>query len=71
MTLTIPQEALDALMEIEAEAAAKKHGVSLNYARRLVGELWDDGELEVRSVGENKYILCPRGGKATWLRSVE
>ena len=70
MTLTIPQGALDALMEIEAEASAKKHGVSLDYARQRVKELWDDGELEIRSVGHNKYILCPLGGKATWLYPV-
>ena len=50
--------------------AAKKHGVTFAYARQLVRELWDDGELEVRSVGHNKYVLCPLGGKATWLYSV-
>ena len=70
MTVTIPQDALDALIEIEAEASAKKHGVTLGYARQLVRELWDDGELEVRSVGHNKYVLCPLGGKATWLYPV-
>ena len=70
MTVTIPQETLDSLIELEAEVAAKKHGVTFAYARQLVRELWDDGELEVRSVGHNKYVLCPLGGKATWLYSV-
>ena len=66
----IPQEALDALMEIEAEAVAKKLGLSLAQARDVVKELWDEGELEVRPLGEGKYILCQRGGKATWLERV-
>jgi predicted ArsR family transcriptional regulator len=65
----IPQEALDALMEIEAEAVAKKLGLSLVQARDVVKELWDEGELEVRPFGDNKYILCQRGGK-TWLERV-
>ena len=56
----IPQEALDALMEIEAEAVAKKLGLSLVQARDVVKELWDEGELEVRPVGDDKYILCQR-----------
>ena len=45
----IPQEALDALMEIEAEAVAKKLGLSLVQARDVVKELWDEGAL-LRSV---------------------
>jgi hypothetical protein len=65
----IPQEALDALMEIEAEAVAKKLGLSLVQARDVVKELWDEGELEVRPIGDNKYILWQRGGK-TWLERV-
>ena len=65
----IPQEALDALMEIEAEAVAKKLGVSLVQARDVVKELWDEGELEVRLVGDDKYILCQRGG-TTWMERV-
>jgi antitoxin component of RelBE/YafQ-DinJ toxin-antitoxin module len=65
----IPQEALDALMEIEAEAVAKKLGLSLVQARDVVKELWDEGELEVRPVGDDKYILCQRGG-TTWMERV-
>ena len=65
----IPQEALDALMEIEAEAVAKKLGLSLVQARDVVKELWDEGELEVRPVGEGKYILWQRGG-TTWMERV-
>ena len=65
----IPQEALDALMEIEAEAVAKKLGLSLVQARDVVKELWDEGELEVRAVGDDKYILCQRGG-TTWMERV-
>ena len=65
----IPQEALDALMEIEAEAVAKKLGLSLVQARDVVKELWDEGELEVRPVGDDKYILCQRGGP-TWMERV-
>ena len=63
----IPQDALDALIELEAEAVAKKLGLSLVQARDVVKELWDEGELEVRPVGDNKYILCQRKGKDTWL----
>lgn len=63
----IPQDALDALIELEAEAVAKKLGLSLVQARDVVKELWDEGELEVRPVGDNKYILCQREGKETWL----
>ena len=65
----IPQEALDALMEIKAEAVAKKLGVSLVQARDVVKELWDEGELEVRPVGDDKYILCQRGD-TTWMERV-
>ena len=57
---------MDALIELEAEAVATKLGLSLVQARDVVKELWDEGELEVRPVGDNKYILCQRGGK-TWL----
>ena len=65
----ITQEALDALMEIEAEAVAKKLGLSLVQARDVVKELWDEGELEVRPVGDDNYILCQRGG-TTWMERV-
>ena len=70
MRVAIPQETLDALIEAEAEAATKKHGVTLEYARQRIRDAWNDGELEVRSVGHNKYVLCPLGGKATWLYPV-
>lgn len=71
MTLPIPQEAFDTLMEIEAEACAKKVGISLELARATAKELWDDGELELRQVGKGKFILAVKGGKATWLRPVK
>jgi predicted transcriptional regulator len=66
----IHEEAIDALIELEAEAVAKKLGITLDAAREAVRELWNDGELEVRNVGDNKHILSRRGGKATWLHAV-
>jgi predicted transcriptional regulator len=64
----ISQVVLDALMELEAESVASKLGTSIENAREGVRDLWDEGELEARSIGDGKYILCRRGG--TWLQSV-
>jgi len=70
MNTPIPQEALDALMELEAEVVAVKLGLPIEDARTAVKELWDEGELEVHPIADGKFILCQRGRKATWLRPV-
>ena len=53
----IPQEALDALMEIEAEAVAKKLGLSLVQARDVVKEL-------LTAVKEKAYARGTAGAAA-------
>jgi len=65
------QEAIEALIELEAVAMADKLGLPLEMARNTVRELWEEGELEVRPIGDGKFILCERGGAAKWLHSVK
>jgi len=66
----VTPEVLEALLELEAEACAKKIGCTLEEAREATKELWDDGELEIREPVQGKFILCRRGAKATWLHGV-
>jgi LmbE family N-acetylglucosaminyl deacetylase len=42
------EEALDALIRREAEAAAKKLGVSQPEAESAIRQLWDEGKLKIR-----------------------
>ena len=46
------QEAIEALIELEAVAMADKLGLPLEMARNKVRELLEKGELEVRPIGD-------------------
>ena len=56
----IPQEALDALMEIEAEAVAKKLGLSLVQARDVVKELGTKASLGPSGWRRQIYLVPAR-----------
>ena len=58
-------------MELEAEGVARETGFPLASVRQAVKELWEEGELEVRPIGDSKFILCRQGGKAVWLRPIK
>jgi hypothetical protein len=65
------REAIEALIELEAVAMADKLGLPLEMARNKVGELLEKGELEVRAIGDGRFILCDRDGTAKWLHFVK
>jgi hypothetical protein len=65
------QEAIEALIELEAVAMADKLGLPLEMARNKVRELLEKGELEVRPIGDGRFILCDRDGTAKWLHFVK
>jgi hypothetical protein len=65
------KEATEALISLEAEAIADKLGLPLEIARNAVRRLLEKGELEVRPVGDGKFILCDWDGTAKWLHSVK
>ena len=58
--MDITDDALDDLLELEANTLALEACITVDEARETVQEVWDEGELEVRSTRDGKHILWRR-----------
>jgi hypothetical protein len=58
--MNISHDALNALLELEAETLALEACISVDEARQTVREVWHEGELELRIARDGRYILWRR-----------